>query len=86
MTRRGSILAAELDDRSEYLVDRLQGSAREQFLAERGGDLPVVRALAGWRPGEATLAAMGPFPDGFDYKRAMTLIARGAKELVRGLP
>lgn len=86
MTRRGSIRTAELDDSSEYLIDRLQGSAREQFLAERGDDLPVVRALAGWRPGEATLAAMGPFPDGFDYKRAMTLLVRGAEELVRGLP
>lgn len=86
MTRRGSVRGAGLEDRSEYLVDRLEGTSRAQFLAERGGDLTVVRALRGWRPGEATLAAMGPFPDDFNFERAMELLARGVEELVDGLP
>jgi 7-cyano-7-deazaguanine synthase in queuosine biosynthesis len=86
MTRRGSIREAKLVDQSEYLIDRLQGSAREAFLAERGGDLSVVRALAGWQPDEATLTAIGPFPPGYDFEVAKEVLARGMKELVNGLP
>jgi len=86
MTRRGSVRTAGLDDRTEYLVDRLKGKSRTQFLSERGGDLAVVRALSGWQPDKATLASMGPFPDDFEFDRALELLARGIEELVNGLP
>ncbi len=86
MTRRGSVRAAELIDHSEYLIDRLQGDAREKFLAERGGDLPIVRALTGWQPDETTMASIGPFPTGFDSGAAATVLKKGMEELVNGLP
>jgi hypothetical protein len=86
MTSRGSVRIAGLEDRSEYLVDRLEGDSRTHFLAERGGDLTVVGALKGWKPDEATLAAMGPFPDGFEFDRALDLLSRGVEELVDGVP
>jgi hypothetical protein len=86
MTRRGAIQTAELSDRTEYLVTRLQGPALEQFLSQRGRDIPVVRACDGWRPNPATLIAMGPFAPGFDHERGQNLLARGLEELVRGLP
>jgi 7-cyano-7-deazaguanine synthase in queuosine biosynthesis len=86
MTRRGSVRAAGLEDRTEYLVDRLAGDSRTKFLSERGGDLSVVRTLHGWRPNEATLVSMGPFPNDFDFDRGLELLARGVEELVNGLP
>jgi hypothetical protein len=86
MTRRGSVRGAGLADRSEYLVDRLGGDSRTRFLSVRGGDLAVVRSLRGWRPDERTLAAMGPFPEDFEFDRALELLARGIEELVNGLP
>lgn len=86
MTRRGAIAAAGLNDRTPYLMDMLEGSALEKFMAERGGDVPVVRACSGWEPNAATLIAMGPFETGFDYSRAQILLARGIQELVAGIP
>jgi hypothetical protein len=32
------------------------------------------------------LAAMGPFPDGFEFDRALDLLSRGVEELVDGVP
>jgi hypothetical protein len=86
MTRRGSILSAGLSDRTDYLVTRLAGDAREKLLYQRRSDISVVEASRGWRPDPATLAAIGPFPNEFDSEAALELLARGVEELVRGLP
>jgi 7-cyano-7-deazaguanine synthase in queuosine biosynthesis len=86
MTRRGSVRAASLEDRSEYLVDRLTGDSRTKLLSTRGDDLAVVRSRSGWRPDAATLVSMGPFPDDFEFDRALEMLARGVEELVNGLP
>lgn len=86
MTRRGSILSAGLSDATDYLVTRLSGDAREKLLHQRRSDISVVEASRGWRPDAATIAAIGPFPDDFDSRAALELLARGVEELVRGLP
>jgi len=86
MTRRGSILSAGLADRTEYLVNRLVGTERQRLLDQRRSDISAVRSAGGWEFDPATLAAMGPFPEGFDMDAARALLELGVEELVRGLP
>lgn len=86
LTRRGAIRAAGLPDRTTYLIDCASTSERERFLADRGEDIAAVQAHRGLQPDRSTLVAMGPFPEGFDYDRALLLLNHGLEELALGLP
>lgn len=86
MTRRGAIRISGLVDKTDYTIDKLSSDVRTRFLAERGRAVSVVTALRGWRPDTAKLISMGPFPEGFDYDKALALLDRGLGELTLGLP
>ncbi len=83
LVRRASVLAASVRDDAEYLCDTLIGSERDKLIAHRRGDIEAVKYALAAGLTEEDLAALSPFPDGFDYDAALAMCRRAMEELAR---
>jgi hypothetical protein len=81
LVRRAAIQAAGIPDRTEYLVDRLAGSARQLLVERRRPDITAVRVAVAAGVDESALLAAAPLPQNFDVDRALALWQRGLQEL-----
>lgn len=80
LVRRGTFIAAAVDDPTIYLFDQLSGSDKARLIATRRGDVEAVRAAA---EGGADALAIdaGSWPAAYDLDRAEALVNRGLAEL-----
>lgn len=81
LTRRGSIMAAGLDDSSRYLLTDLTGAALKELQRRRGVDIRAVLAGLQSDIDEFSVLAYGPYPDDYDLTSAADLCRRGFAEL-----
>lgn len=81
VTRRASLIAAGVQDRTEYLLDRLTGEARAKLLRNRASDVEAIQLAIATPMDDIDLMAIGPYPDDFDIDAALELCRRGFEEL-----
>jgi hypothetical protein len=81
LVRRAAIRAAGIPDRTEYLMDRLNGPPRKLLLARRQPDFTAVRVAVAAGVDESALLAAASLPMNFDVDRALELWQRGLEEL-----
>ncbi len=80
IVRRAAVRAAGIEDGSNYISN--QPNLANSIAALRRDDIEAVRGSLGERPTLLALAARcGPFPNGYDYDRALELWKRGRDEL-----
>ncbi len=80
LVRRGTFIAADVPDRTPYLVHELSGASRDDLIRRRREDIDAVRYATASGVDEDTLDA-GTWPDGYDLDAASQLIQRGLREL-----
>lgn len=85
VTRRGSLIAAGVDDRTEYLFDRLTGGSRDDLLRHRSADREAILMAIEAPIDDVDLMAIGPYPEDFNLDEAVELCRRGFEELARAL-
>lgn len=85
LVRRGAYIGADMTDPTEYLCERLTGTALDQLHAKRGDDLWSVAFAKGDLPTEDDLASRGAWPPGHDLTETVDLVRRGRAEL-HGVP
>ncbi len=81
LTRRASIRAAGLEDKTPYLATILTGTSLDQLRSRRGLDVRAVMSRVEAEIDEFTLLENGPYPDDFDLSAAAELCRRGFAEL-----
>ena len=80
LVRRAAVRAAGIEDRSDYVSNQLDIAA--DVVALRRNDIEAVKGFLDEEPAIPALAARcGPFPDGYDYDRALRLWNRGRNDL-----
>ena len=80
IVRRAAVRAAEIEDDSDYASN--QADLTGDVISLRRGDIEAVRGCLAENPTVLALAARcGPFPNGYDYERALDLWNRGRSEL-----
>ena len=80
LVRRGTFIAAAVDDPTLYLVDQLSGSDKARLVTTRRGDVEAVRAAAESGADPSAIDA-GSWPADYDLDRAEDLVNRGLAEL-----
>lgn len=79
--RRASFLAARVDDETVYLSETLTGASLEKLKGNRRSDVLAVRRAQMDDFDSDVIGEVGPFPDRYDYDRAIDLLRRGHEEL-----
>lgn len=86
LTRRASIRAAGIEDKTPYLATTLTGAALDHLRSRREPDVKAVMSRVEAEIDEFTLLENGPYPDDFDFTAAAELCRRGFAELAALLP
>jgi hypothetical protein len=86
LTRRASIRAAGIEDKTPYLATTLTGSSLDHLRSRREPDVRAVMSRVGTEIDEFMLLENGPYPDDFDLTAAAELCRRGFAELAALLP
>lgn len=87
VVRRASIVAAALQDDTEYLCNRLTGSSLDDLVRNRRSDIEAIKAISQRGMMDTDVIGAGPFPPGFDIDRAVDICQRAAAEIrAVGLP
>jgi 7-cyano-7-deazaguanine synthase in queuosine biosynthesis len=86
LTRRASIRAAGIEDKTPYLATTLTGASLDQLRSRREIDVRAVMSRIEAEIDEFTLLENGPYPDDFDLTAAAGLCRRGFAELAALLP
>ena len=79
--RRASIEAAGLSDRTEYLLHRLVGEARDKLIGDRRGDVDAVKAFLVEGIDADDLVAITPYPPDYDFSRGAEVCVRAIEEI-----
>lgn len=86
LTRRASIRAAGIEDRTPYLATTLTGPSLDQLRSRRDLDIRAVMTRVDSEIDEFVLLENGPYPDDYDLAAAAELCQRGLAELAALLP
>lgn len=81
--RRGSYAQANVQDPTEYLVDRLTGFPRQKLIKKRHDDLWALELAEKMPITEDDLIATAAWPPGYDIDKALDLVKRGREEVNR---
>jgi 7-cyano-7-deazaguanine synthase in queuosine biosynthesis len=81
LTRRASIRAARIEDKTPYLATTLTGRALDQLRSRRDLDIRAVMTRVASNVDEFVLLENGPYPDDYDLPAAADLCRRGLAEL-----
>lgn len=81
LVRRGSFIAAGVVDKTEYLIDHLKASARDELIQRRGKEVAAVKTALAHGIDDVDLLSQGPFPDSFDIETGLETCTRGLAEL-----
>ena len=81
LVRRAAFIAADLEDRTTYLVTNLTGQELRRFLASTAGaEIEAMRYAINREFGPADVLALN-LPSGYDLESALNLVRRGFREL-----
>jgi 7-cyano-7-deazaguanine synthase in queuosine biosynthesis len=86
LTRRASVRAAGIEDKTPYLATTLTGGSLDQLRSRRDLDIRAVLTRVDAEIDEFVLLENGPYPDDFDLGAAAELCRRGLAELAALLP
>jgi len=81
LVRRASIIAANIEDRTPYLITQLEGAARDNLIHRRQRDILAVRNAIATGVDEDALIGSMPLPVNCDIDRVVDLCQRSLKEL-----
>lgn len=86
LTRRASIRAAGIEDKTPYLASTLTGASLHQLQSRRDLEIRAVMTRLDTEVDEFVLLENGPYPDDYDLTAAADLCRRGLAELAALLP
>ncbi len=85
LVRRGAFFGSGRPDPTEYVIDRLAGTARAQLVERRRSDVWAIETWATREPTIDDLMASAPWPLGTDYDIMLDMVSRGRTELLGAL-
>jgi hypothetical protein len=85
LVRRGAFIGAGLDDRTDYLIDRITPDARTKLINARHADIWAVQAWGTTEPTVDDLMVSAPWPPGTDYDAMLAVVVAGRTELLEAL-
>ena len=84
IVRRASIVAAGIDDRTNYACETLNAAARHRLEATRRPDTEAVKLALARGVDEMTLPTIGgDYPPGYDFRAGLDVVRRAHRELER---
>ncbi len=86
LTRRASIRAAGIEDKTPYLATTLTGTSLDQLRSRRDLDVRALMTRLDTEIDEFVLLENGPYPEDYDLTAAADLCRRGLDELAALLP
>lgn len=81
IVRRGSYLAADIPDNTDYLSKRLSGKALKYLINRRADDIAAIKHFLDIGLNDTAIFAQGPYPEDIDLDDINKLCKRGLLEI-----